>query len=205
MSKRSRKSRRYFYARVSTKEQNLARQLEAARKYKDIDKVYEDKQSGKNFERDGYNKMKSVLQPGDEVVVMALDRLGRNKEGIKAELAWFRENGVIVRILNVPTTLIEYPEGQEWVMDMVNNILIEVLAAMAEQEREANRQRQLEGMEAMPVIDGRKVSSRTGRGFGRPTVEVDLGLRDGETVSEACKRLGISRTTYYRKLQEQGA
>lgn len=64
--------------------------------------------------------MKETLEPGDEVVVHALDRLGRNKEAIKEELAWFKEQGVIVRILNVPTTLIEYPEGQEWVTNIDN-------------------------------------------------------------------------------------
>ena len=116
---------KYFYGRVSSKEQSLERQLESARKYKDIDKVFPDKQSGKDFNREKYIEMKKVLARGDEVIVHSLDRLGRNKEAIKEELAWFKENGVIVRILDVPTTLIEYPDGQEWVMDMVNNILIE--------------------------------------------------------------------------------
>lgn len=197
-------NKRYFYGRVSSKDQNLARQLESAKKYKDkIDRVFNDKQSGKDFNREGYQKMKSVLEHGDEVIVHALDRLGRDKEMIKEELAWFKEHGVVVRILNVPTTLIEYPEGQEWVMDMVNNILIEVLGAFAEQERENIKKRQAEGIAAMPVDEnGRKVSSKTGRGFGRPAFNGDLALREGETVVEAAKRLGISRNTYYRKLRE---
>ena len=193
-------SKRYFYGRVSSKDQNLARQLESARKYKDIDGVFTDKQSGKNFDRKGYLEMKSVLQKGDEVVVHSLDRLGRNKEMIKEELAWFKEHGIVVRILDVPTTLIEYPAGQEWLMDMVNNILIEVLGAFAEQERENIRKRQAEGIAAMPVDEnGKKISKKTGRGFGRQEVNVDLSLLSGESVSDACKRLGISRTTYYRK------
>lgn len=197
------KIHRYFYGRVSSKDQSLARQLESARKYKDIDRVFTDKQSGKNFDRTGYLEMKSVLQKGDEVVVHSLDRLGRNKEMIKEELAWFKEHGVVVRILDVPTTLIEYPAGQEWVMDMVNNILIEVLGAFAEQERENIRKRQAEGIAAMPVDEnGKKVSKKTGRGFGRQEVKVDLTLRPGENISDACKRLGISRTTYYRKARE---
>lgn len=201
MSNSEWKIHRYFYGRVSSKDQSLARQLESARKYKDIDRVFTDKQSGKNFDRTGYLEMKSVLQKGDEVVVHSLDRLGRNKEMIKEELAWFKEHGIVVRILDVPTTLIEYPAGQEWVMDMVNNILIEVLGAFAEQERENIRKRQAEGIAAMPVDEnGRKVSKKTGRGFGRQEVNVDLSLLDGESVSDACKRLGISRTTYYRKV-----
>lgn len=197
--------KRYFYGRVSTKDQNLDRQLASARAYKEIDHVFMDKKSGKDFEREEYQKMKSILEPGDEVVFHALDRLGRNKEGVKQELAWFREHGVVVRILNIPTTLIEYPAGQEWVMDMVNNIIIEVLAAMAEQEREEMLERQAEGIAAMPVDEnGKKISRKTGRGFGREKKDVDLTLRAGETVKDACSRLDISRQTYYRKIREMG-
>ena len=203
-------SKRYFYGRVSSKDQSLARQLASAKKYKNIDRVFTDKQSGKNFDRDGYIEMKEVLEPGDEVVVHALDRLGRNKEAIKEELAWFKEHGVIVRILNVPTTLIEYPEGQEWVMEMVNNILIEVLGAFAEQERENIRKRQAEGIAAMPVDDnGRKISKKTGRGFGRtekrPENFEDILRRQkaGElTLAEALAEAGVGRTRWYELARE---
>ena len=204
--------RRYFYGRVSSKDQNLDRQLESARNYKDVDRVFTDKQSGKNMDRDGYQEMKSVLERGDEVVIHALDRLGRNKDAIKEELAWFKEHGIIVRILNVPTTLIEYPEGQEWVMDMVNNILIEVLGAFAEQERENIRKRQAEGIEAMPVDEnGRKVSKKTGRGFGRQEKrpenfkEVYARQQRGElTLKEAMAEVGLGRTRWY-ELAREGA
>ena len=202
--------RRYFYGRVSSKDQNLDRQLESARQYKNVDRVFTDKQSGKNMERDGYQEMKSALKRGDEVVIHALDRLGRNKDDIKEELAWFKEHGVIVRILNVPTTLIEYPEGQEWVMDMVNNILIEVLGAFAEQERENIRKRQEEGIAAMPVDEnGRKVSKKTGRGFGRQEkrpdnfAEVYARQQVGElTLKEALAETGVGRTRWYELARE---
>ena len=101
--------RRYFYARVSSEKQNLDRQIESARMYKEIDEIFKDKQSGKDFNRDDYQRMKKVLQPGDEVVIHSLDRLGRNKEMIKEELAWLKAHGVTVRVLDVPTTMIEYP------------------------------------------------------------------------------------------------
>lgn len=202
--------RRYFYGRVSSKDQNLDRQLDSARTYKNVDRVFTDKQSGKNMDRDGYQEMKSVLERGDEVVIHALDRLGRNKDAIKEELAWFKENGVIIRILNVPTTLIEYPEGQEWVMDMVNNILIEVLGAFAEQERENIRKRQAEGIAAMPVDEsGRKVSKKTGRGFGRMEkrpenfAEVYARQQAGElTLKEALAETGLGRTRWYELARE---
>ena len=203
-------SKRYFYGRVSSKDQNLDRQLESARAYKNVDRVFTDKQSGKDMERDGYQEMKSGVQCGDEVVIHALDRLGRNKDAIKEELAWFKEHGVTLRILNVPTTLIEYPEGQEWVMDMVNNILIEVLGAFAEQERENIRKRQAEGIEAMPEDEnGRKVSRRTGRGFGRQEkrpenfAEVYARQQAGElTLKEALAEVGIGRTRWYELARE---
>ena len=206
-------SKRYFYGRVSSKDQNLARQIESAKQYKNIDRVFKDKQSGKDFEREDYQRMKEILEAGDEVVVHALDRLGRNKDGIKEELAWFKERGVIVRILNVPTTLIEYPEGQEWLMDMVNNILIEVLGAFAEQERENTLKRQAEGIAAMPVDEkGRKISTKPGkegRTYGRKEKrpenfeDVLRRQRNGElTLKAALKEAGVGRTRWYELARE---
>ena len=120
--------------------------------------------------------------------------------GEKEELEWFKERGVIVRVLNVPTTLVEFPKGQEWVLEMVNNVLIEVMGTIAEQEWVKIKERREAGIAAMPIgEDGRKVSSRTGRGFGRPSTDVEVVLLDGETIAQACERLGISRATFYRK------
>lgn len=199
----------YFYARVSTKEQNLARQLESAKSYKDnIDEIFCDKVSGKSFKRPEYERMKNTVVKGDEIVVKELDRLGRNKELIKEELKWFKEQGVIVRVLDLPTTLMEFPQGQEWVFEMVNNILIEVLAAMAEQEKEKINRRIKEGIAAMPVVDGKKVSSKTGNCIGRSQKVTDddfqkiLEKQKGDKMSvvECCKELGISRTAWYNRV-----
>lgn len=197
---------KYFAARVSTKDQNLARQIEAAKKYGVPDEnIYCDKISGRRKDRPQYDKMKSLLVAGDEVYFEELDRVGRDKALIKEELEWFKARGVFVRVMDVPTTLMEFPAEQNWVLEMVNNILIEVLGSIAEQEWKKIKKRREEGIAAMPVDEnGRKISSKTGRGFGRQSVEVDLGLNPGETVVDACKRLGISRNTYYRKLREAG-
>ena len=202
--------KRYFYGRVSTKDQNLARQLESARNYnKKIDRIFTDKQSGKNFSRDEYMKLKALLCQGDEVIVKELDRLGRNKEEIKSEIAWFKENGIDLRILDVPTTLIDF-QGQEWIRDMVNNILIEVLGAMAEQEREKTLRRQKEGIEAMPVdAEGYKYSIKTGRRFGRSTkrpenfATIYARQQRGEiSVQEAMSMVGVGRTRWYELARE---
>lgn len=195
---------KFLYARVSSKDQNLARQLAIAEQYGIPEKnIFEDKITGRKKEREDYDYLKEVVQPGDEIYFKELDRVGRDKTLIKEELEWFKERGIIVRILDVPTTLIEFPEGQEWVMEMVNNILIEVLGTIAEQEWKKIKKRREEGVAAMPVDEnGRKVSSKTGRGFGRAGIDVDLTLLPGENVTEACRRLGISRNTYYVKLRE---
>ena len=120
--------RTYYYARVSSKSQNLARQIEAFKKdgANDHDIITE-QQSGKNMDRPEYQAMKThMLRPGDTLVVMSLDRLGRNKEAIKEELRYYKEHHIRVRILDLPTTNINVPQNQEWVIDVVNNILIEV-------------------------------------------------------------------------------
>lgn len=199
----------YFYARVSSKDQNLARQLESAKTYKNIDKVFCDKQSGKDFERKEYISLKETVVSGDEVIIKELDRLGRNKEGIKEEIKWFKESGVILRILDVPTTLIDF-NGQDWIGDMVNNILIEVMGAMAQQEREKTERRREEGIAAMPIINGKRVSTKTGNEYGRPSIKMDDSFekflkkqKEGKlTVAECCEQLGISRKTWYNKLKE---
>ena len=202
---------KYFYGRVSTQEQNLARQLESARNYRaDIDEIFCDKVSGKNFKRPEYERLKKTVVKGDEIVVKELDRLGRNKELIREELKWFKEHGVIVRILDLPTTLMDFPTGQEWVFDMVNNILIEVLSAMAEQEKDKINLRIKEGISAMPIVDGKRVSSKTGNAIGRakkvPDEEFlkfyEKNLTGEMSVTECCKQMGISRPIWYKRVSE---
>lgn len=202
---------KYAYLRVSSTDQSLSRQIDAVKKFapnlKD-ERIFYDKQSGKNFDRAEYQKLKSVVSKGDEVIIMELDRLGRDKDGIKSELQWFKENGVIVRILDVPTTLIDF-QGQDWIADMVNNVIIEVMGAVAEQERLKIRKRQREGINSMPIVNGRRVSTRTGNSTGRPRKELPnfekIVKKQKEgliTVVEACKKLGISRAQWYRLIKE---
>ena len=186
----------YLYARVSTKEQNLARQLENAKQF-NPDRIFEDKQSGKNFNREAYQEMKSILVQGDTVIVSSLDRLGRNKEATKEELRWFKNHGILLRVLDLPTTLIEYPKGQEWIMEMINNILIEVMSTVDEQERHRIRKRQREGIDAMPVVNGKRWSTKRNKAYGRPVTldeETLQKIRNGISYEE----LGISRATWYR-------
>ena len=197
----------YAYLRVSTKEQNLERQLIAVKEYREAmldENIYSDKQTGKNFNRPAYEALKKKLRPGDELIIKELDRLGRNKKMIKEELEWFRQNKIIVRILNLPTTLIDF-QGQEWIFDMVNNILIEVMTSIAEEEVTKRETRQKEGIAAMPIVNGKRTSKLTGRPMGNPGKDLKdfpeffEKTKKGElSVSESCRQLGISRTHWYR-------
>ena len=201
------------YARVSTREQNLNRQEEALKKYVDDGMIVTDKASGKNFERRGYQSLKygiSKLVKGDTLYVKSLDRFSRNKAEAKKELEYFASIGVRVKVIDIPTTTMNIDEGQEWVLNMVNNILIEVLTSIAENERSNIRQRQQEGIAVMPVIDGKRVSNRTNRAIGRPQATYPENWEQGYKkwkqgeikAVEAMKMLGLKKNTFY-KLKKQ--
>ena len=189
----------YGYVRVSTNGQKEDRQLEALTKFGVPEQnIIIDKASGKDTEREGYQYLKrQILRNGDTLVIKELDRLSRNKVDIKRELEQFKEMGVRVKILDIPTTLTNFPPEQAWVLEMINAILIEVLGAIAENERKKIRVRQREGIEA-----AKKKNVR----FGRPSKplpdnwrEVLAEVRCGNKKPvEAIRELGISRSCYYR-------
>ena len=156
-------SRTYYYARVSSREQNLDRQLMAFQKLGASERdMITDKESGKNLDRPGYQALKNaMLRRGDTLVIKSLDRLSRNKADIKSELEYFKANGIRLKVIDLPTTMMDLPEGQEWVFEMVNNILSEVLGSIAEQERMTIRQRQAEGIAA---------AKARGKHLGRPAL-----------------------------------
>lgn len=192
-------SRTYYYARVSSKEQNLDRQIAAFKALGAQEReIITDKESGKNLERTGYQALKNaILRPGDTLVVKSLDRLSRNKRDIKNELQYFKDNRIRLKIIELPTTMMDLPEGQEWVFEMVNNILIEVLGTIAEQERETTHQRQAEGIAA---------AKAKGVKLGRPALkfpanwkEVYSSWKAGQiTAKEAMERTGTKRTSFYK-------
>lgn len=195
----------YGYARVSTREQNLDRQIAALRQYvTDERDIITDKESGKDFDRTGYQYLRErLIRPGDTLIVKSLDRLGRNKEQVMEELRHFRGDGVRVKILDLPTTMIDLPDGQDWIVEMVNNILIEVLASIAEQERLTIRQRQAEG-----IAEAKKQGRLLGRKKTEQPAEWELvtGLwKSGSiTAVQAMDRLGLKKSTFYRMVREQG-
>jgi DNA invertase Pin-like site-specific DNA recombinase len=194
-------SRIYGYARVSTKEQNLDRQILALREQGIEERnIIVDKESGKDLERKGYQALiNTMLRRGDTLIIKSLDRLSRNKCDIKKELEHFKENGIRLKVIDLPTTMIDFPDGQEWVMEMVNNILIEVLGTIAEQERNSIKQRQAEGIAA---------AKEKGAELGRPKAQkpenwdsVIAEMKAGNiTATKAMEMLNMKRTTFYKLL-----
>lgn len=191
------------YARVSSTGQNLDRQLAELRKYVPEGNIVVDKASGKDLARPGYQALKGPLglRRGDVLYVKSLDRLSRSKTDIKTELVWFKDNGMTLRILDLPTTLMNLDKGQEWIQDMVNNILIEVMSSLAEQERVMIRQRQREGIE---------VAKAKGKHMGRPRIPAPenwdevyrLWKSEEITAKDAAKQLKVSTSSFYRLLQK---
>lgn len=201
----------FGYVRVSTKEQNLERQIRALLDYeKDLkkDNIYTDKQSGKDFNRDNYLKLKEKLRHGDILIIKELDRLGRNKKMVLDELKYLKDLGVRVKILDVPTTLIDLDsfgnEVANAMMEMINNLLIEVLSTIAEQERVKIKQRQAEGI---------AIAKQQGKYKGRKAVtEEDLPKNFSKlykqwkdksiNATQFSQLLGLkSRTTLYKYIR----
>lgn len=194
----------YGYARVSSKDQNLDRQLLRLKKYVDERFIFRDKKSGKDFDRTEYQLMRKVAQKGDVIYIETLDRLGRNKQQIKDELKYYSTEGVRVKILDIPTTMIDIQPGQEWLIEMINNLLIEVLSTMAEQERINIKTRQAEGIAAAKL---------KGKHLGRPRATYPEGFKKvydewkvgNITAVKAMQQLNLKKNTFYKLVKEYEA
>lgn len=210
-------SLKYAYCRISTTDQNIDRQIIAIKQFApDItdNNIFVDKKTGKNFEREQYQEMKVILEhiskanlenENIELIVEELDRLGRNADLIKKELMWFKEHNIIVRILEIPTTLTEIDKNNRWVMEMVTNVLIEVYAQLAQVELEKRAKRQAEGI---------AVAKAKGVYKGRKPIEIDdkqlqfvYGKwKEGEiTARQAMNELDLKPNTFYRRMNEYEA
>lgn len=208
-------SRIFGYCRVSSKEQNEGRQMVAIKDYCNsinlsIDErdILIDKQSGKDFDRANYNLLKRFVRKGDIVIVKELDRLGRNKADVKREIEWFKSNEISLRILNIPTTLVDftgYDSGMaKSMMEMINNVLIEVLGTIAEEERIKIKQRQREGIQ---------FAKSEGKHLGRPKKDYpdrwneyyDIWKKKNITAKLMMKELELKPNTFYRMIKRYEA
>lgn len=202
----------YGYNRVSTKEQHSDRGKESIeefcreRGYK-LERIYEDKQSGRHFDRPRYIVLKEdVLRPGDTLIIPEYDRLGRSEQ-TKKELEYFSERGIRVIFLDIPTTYMDYStlnDGMaKMIMECINKMLIEFYDCLARSELQRKEKRQREGIEAMK-------SRGEWERYGRPRkMSKDDFAREysrvlsGEIGSLALQReLALNKDTYFRYVRE---
>ena len=201
--------KRYGYHRTSTREQHLDRGITEINAYcsannLELEKIFTDQQTGKNFNRPRYTIMKEdVLRAGDELIITEVDRLGRNKQETLKELQYYRDNGIRVKILELPTTLMDLSAMDNamarMVMETINNMLIELYATMAQAEIEKKEKRQREGIQA-------KKERGEWDDYGRPAViAVEEFAKEYANVVngdirpfELMRKLGMSKATFYR-------
>lgn len=193
----------YGYARVSSRDQNLDRQIDALLGFGvEEARIFSDKASGKDFCRPSYQRLMRRLRPRDTLVVKSIDRLGRSYDDIIEE--WRRltkERGVSVVVLDMP--LLDTRLGQGGLTgEFIADLVLQLLSYVAQLERDSIRQRQAEGIAA---------AQARGVRFGRPRNKMPEGFelaRDaflsgrlsGSAAAEAC---GMSRTTFMRWVREK--
>lgn len=181
----------YGYIRVSTKEQNEARQRVALAGYGiRVENIYMDKQSGKDFERPQYRRLLRKLGPGDVLVVKSIDRLGRDYGEILEQWRGITKGkGADIVILDMP--LLDTRRDRDLTGVLIADIVLQLLSYVAQTERENILQRQAEGI---------KAAQARGVHMGRPRKElpdpVELGAAD------LSRRYGVSLSTAYRRLRE---
>ena len=189
---------KYGYVRVSTREQNIDRQIvEMHSQGLSDEAIFIDKQSGKDFEREEYQKLKRTLKPGDLLIVKSIDRLGRNYDMIIDE--W----RTLVNVMNVDIQVLDMPlldtrtEGKNLVGKFISDIVLQILSFVAENERENIKRRQAEGI---------RIAKEKGKHLGRPKFNLPqnfnevskLYLNKTLKLSESLKMLNMNKATFYK-------
>lgn len=196
---------KFGYARVSTKGQDLTRQITALENAK-CDKIYYDKKSGKNMNRDELNKLLSMVRKNDTIVVTDIDRLGRNFKEVTKVYTDLKDMGVSIVVLN--QSLLNYSPNDSK-DEIINVVVVPLLIYLAERERTTLIERIQDGIKNLPVDEiGKKYSRKTGKFVGRPPKAINLSkeeiamlqmVRNKElTVTGFCKYMHISRASYYK-------
>lgn len=194
----------YGYIRVSSRDQNEARQLAAlAPMAIPAENLFQDRQSGKDFDRPGYRRMLRRLREGDTVFLLSIDRLGRNYDEILEQWRLItRKKGADIVVLDFPLLDTRAKlEGQDLTGRFVADLVLQILAYVAQKERENIRRRQAEGIAAAKAA-GRRWGNRS---IPRPA-EADgyarLWREKKISLEEIGRRLGVSRSTAYKFVRE---
>ena len=189
----------YCYARVSTREQKLDRQLAEFKPFEPYE-LYCDKESGKNFDRKQYQRMRKKLKSGDTLIILSLDRLGRNYDLIKQEWSFFVNKGVLIKVLDMP--LID-TTNNNLISKFISDLVAQLLGFVAQTEREKILERQAQGIAQARL---------RGVHLGRPSYklpnnfdDVALKYKNYEiSKEEACKQLNMSKATFFKYVTEKG-
>ena len=189
--------RKFGYIRVSSKDQNEGRQLDAMRKIGINERdIYLDKQSGKNFERANYQLLKRVIRKGDILYIHSLDRFGRNKEEILQEWNDLTKNiEADIVVLDMP--LLDTTQYKDSMGTFIADLVLQILSWMAEEERERIRKRQREGID---------LALQNGIQFGRSPVLISDEFKEVYrkwkakelTAVEAMQEAGVKKTSFYK-------
>ncbi len=194
--------KKYGYVRVSTKEQNLDRQIAVMREEKVEEKnIYSEQISGKNFERPQYNKLIKKLKPGDLLIIKSIDRLGRNYTEILEQWRIITKiKKANIKVVDMPLLNTEIGHG-DLTGVFISDLVLQILAYVAETERVFIKQRQAEGI---------AIAKRRGVRFGRERVELPKDFekycilwKEGKiSLRQGAEALGMSGTTFYRRCRE---
>lgn len=189
-------SRKFGYGRVSSKDQNEARQLKAFKDFGIDDRdIYVDKKSGKDFDREQYKLLKNILREDDLLVIQSIDRLGRNYEMIVNEWKDITKNiKADIFVLDMP--LLDTRQKKDLLGTFINDLILSLLSYVAQTEREKIKTRQRQGID---------IALSNGVKFGRPKIEkpdnydeiIGLWKNKQITAREAMKLLNLKPNTFY--------
>lgn len=191
----------FGYARVSSKEQNEERQLNAFKEFSiDERDIYVDKQSGKDFNRDNYLVLKHILRENDLLVIKSIDRLGRNYNMIIEEWKDITQN-IKADIVVIDMPLLDTRNNKDLLGTFISDLILQILSYVAEQERTFIKQRQKEGIEN---------ALNKGVKFGRPKIEkpanfdnvINQWKKKEIKSKDAMSMLNLKPNTFYNLLKD---
>ena len=194
-------SNEYGYVRVSSTDQNEERQMIALRNSGIcLEKIFVDKQSGKDFNRPMYQKMVKEMSAGDVLYIMSIDRLGRNYEEIQEQWRILtKEMGVDISVIDMP--LLDTRTCKDLMGTFIADLVLQILSFVAQNERETIRKRQAQGIAA---------AKARGVHMGRPRIVlpdsfINMVNDEGErkTIKEIASEFGVSESTIYRRLRKK--
>lgn len=198
----------YGYHRTSTTEQHLDRGVKSIEDYCkanniELDVLFTDQCTGKNFSRPDYQALKRVAKANDWIICTEVDRLGRNKEATLSELNYYKSKNIRVMILEIPTTLIDYSKLDNsmasMLMETINNMLIEMYAVIAQAEMHKREIRQSQGIAAMKERgEWDKYGRPAAMDYKKFKEEYTKVINGQIKPFELMRQLDMKKSTYYK-------